>query len=66
MKKKKAEIPSGTAENRLKSLQIEYYSKSMLSKMSIHNLRRSLLKLSRILKITQLQINNKFIERCNS
>lgn len=33
-----AKVSPGTVKNRLKSLQIEYYSSHRLSKMSIHSL----------------------------
>lgn len=37
-KKEMAKVSPGTVKNRLKSLQIEYYSSHRLSKMSIHSL----------------------------
>ncbi len=50
-KKVKMEIPSFTVKNRLKSLQIEYYSTALLSKLDTHNLRRSLLNYRNPLKL---------------
>ncbi len=52
-----------TVKNRLKSLQVEYYSSHKLSKMSIRNLRRSLLNLCQILKdfISDSSYTNKIL-----
>ena len=55
-------VSPGTVKNRLKSLQIEYYSSHRLSKMSIHNLQRSLLKSSEFLK-SSLSIKHFIIRR---
>ena len=57
-----AKVSPGTVKNRLKSLQIEYYSSYRLSKMSIHNLQRSLLKSSEFLK-SSLSIKHFIIRR---
>ena len=57
-----AKVSPGTVKNRLKSLQIEYYSSHRLSKMSIHNLQRSLLKSSEFLK-SSLSIKHFIIRR---